>query len=252
MLGQTEEVMMFSPSIGFLLWQSKSRNISESDTLNKSWTHDKLTDRQWTGDLFKSRRSWSVQTCCCSRVRMSSTSLSSRFSWELISHRGGSSGYFSTYVNLNVASTAARRKQTAHIIRHYYFTFKLSFFEVFTAYTTHTNPVLVITLAFSHYIFWIAVYIIMTNSSCISHQTATRNKVTGIPHTSAYSLSQFSPASDVTVIVKLVGSSDSTANRWRLVSRAAIWKRFILFLCTPIKTPDGREQAACPTSQTYS
>lgn len=34
------------------------------------------------------------------------------------------------------------------------------------------------------------------------------------PHKSVYSLSPFSPASDVTVIVKLVGSSERTEDTW--------------------------------------
>lgn len=68
------------------------------------------TDRRqiWTMETTVSS---DVQTCCCSKVRISSTSPSSRFSWEWISHSGHSSGYFSTYVNFSVASTASRRNQ---------------------------------------------------------------------------------------------------------------------------------------------
>lgn len=61
--------------------------------------------------FIKKQKLWPCgPTCCCSKVRMSSASLSSRFSWEWISHRGGSSGYFSTYVNFIVASTAVGRR----------------------------------------------------------------------------------------------------------------------------------------------
>lgn len=59
----------------------------------------------------RSRQESVRQTCCCSSDRMASTSLSSRFSWEWSSHSGGSSGYFSTYVNFNVASTAKSKKK---------------------------------------------------------------------------------------------------------------------------------------------
>lgn len=51
-----------------------------------------------------------VQTCCFKSVRMPSASESSRFSCEKISQRGGSSGYFSKYVNFRVASTAETDK----------------------------------------------------------------------------------------------------------------------------------------------
>lgn len=103
------------------------------------------------------------QTCCCSKVRTSSTSLSSRFSWEWISHSGGSSGYFSTYVNFNVASEAARKRQTAHVITLCYIsTFKLSFF---VRCLQHNSNQLwhAISLTFSFTIFLISPLISLTN-----------------------------------------------------------------------------------------
>lgn len=68
------------------------------------------------------------------------------------------------------------------------------------------------------------------------------------PHTSLYSLSPLSPASDVTVMVKLVGSSESTTNTHGLVTSS--WHLAIWWTSYHMSTnkSDGLEQAAMVTS----
>lgn len=89
--------------------------------------------RIWTTEQLELRDQVSSggQTCCCSKVRIPSTSPSSRFSWEWISHSGGSSGYCSTYVNFSVASTASRKNNRQFSLSQRYQLTSYQYFQTF-------------------------------------------------------------------------------------------------------------------------